>query len=341
MSVDRTFSFKSGEKSCTSSCAKYKWENTYHAWFMVMWWQQMKPQIVSVPMVVPACFLSCLCSTTTLDLWNYCKGNSGSPNVHTPRSASHTRVTRCQHLSDGFRRLESVEMWLSYRSLPSLLSLLFPRGPEHMYPAWFLGVLLVWRCLRHLFGRRAAGGPPTDVGRQSISRTFSVWLTWDAGFGEEGAEAKCHLMTSSWEDTLSARFISVSDDHGHVTEVSPGFIATCFSFLFFSFCLSFVTLVFYTLEIFRSSPTPPPGIESTVLDIPGRYSTAEPLLQSLTGEFQPEVLSLSHALALHCMIIGRCSACSAYEPLLKPLHYGSVGGHSTTEPYSYPLIGGF
>lgn len=233
MSVDRTFSFKSGEKSCTSSCAKYKWENTYHAWFMVMWWQQMKPQIVSVPMVVPACFLSCLCSTTTLDLWNYCKGNSGSPNVHTPRSASHTRVTRCQHLSDGFRRLESVEMWLSYRSLPSLLSLLFPRGPEHMYPAWFLGVLLVWRCLRHLFGGRAAGGPPTDVGRQSISRTFSVWLTWDAGFGEEGAEVKCHLMTSSWEDTLSARFISVSDDHGHVAEVSPGFIATCFSFLFF------------------------------------------------------------------------------------------------------------
>lgn len=96
----------------------------------------MKPQIVSVLMVVPVCFLSCLCSTTMLDLWNYCKGNSGSPNVHTPRLASHTS---CQHLSDGFRRPESVEMWFSYRSLLSLLFLLFPRGPEHIIQLDSLG----------------------------------------------------------------------------------------------------------------------------------------------------------------------------------------------------------
>lgn len=97
MNADRIFSSMSGVKSCT--CVKCKWENTHHDWFVVMWWQQTKPQTASVPTGVPVCFLFYFCPTMTLDLWNYCKGNSKSPHVPAPWLSPHTNVSCCQHLS--------------------------------------------------------------------------------------------------------------------------------------------------------------------------------------------------------------------------------------------------
>lgn len=180
-----------GAKFCTSSCVKYKWENTHHNWFVAM--RDNTPQIASVPVGPPVVCCSVLflpSDSRFVELLQRQSRNCSCP--HTQVSISHQCSPLSTLIPDCFRRPEGVEMHFLIDLPSGLFTPVISQRPRAHLIRWYLGVLLLWCRLRHLW--MAAG--QTWIDNPSAGPSPHDWPE-TVGLGEERTEIKCHLMSSS------------------------------------------------------------------------------------------------------------------------------------------------
>lgn len=139
--------------------------------------------------------------------------------------------------TDCFRRPEGVEMHFLIDIPSGLFTPVISQRPR----AHLLS-LIPWSSVAVMSSQASVNGRWSDMNRQSISWTFSTWLAWDRRFGRGRNRNK----VSSHVIKLRTHAVSMV----HFSQCWPWSCGHQVSLQ--RFCLYFVTLSVYIVEIFRS-----------------------------------------------------------------------------------------